>query len=149
MNRRTVPTIALVSLALVPTALVWGQVAGARWWAIPVSEDPGVSWILVTETPQYRALRDVAEPGAIRRMHHHADASWHVLTLATGKLKLTVEGEPSVELTAGQSLSLKGGGESHLHQRRIGDRDDRRGVREGASVRGSPSGRRSPTRVRP
>lgn len=42
-------------------------------------------------------------------MHHHADATWHVLTAATGKLMLTVEGEPPVELSAGQSLSLKGG----------------------------------------
>lgn len=109
MTRRTILTIALGVLVLVLSAFVWGPVAGARWWAIPLSEDPGVSWMLVTETPQYRVLRDFAEPGATRRMHHHADVTWHVLTVATGKLNLTVEGESPVELTAGQSLSLKGG----------------------------------------
>lgn len=109
MNRRRILLGALSAVALVPFALLWGQVAGSRWWAIPLTEDPGVSWILVTETPQYRVLRDFAEPGATRRMHHHADATWHILTLATGKLTLTVEGEPAVELAAGQSLSLEGG----------------------------------------
>lgn len=109
MKRRKILIVTLVALALVPTAIVWGQVAGARWWAISLSEDPGVSWILVTETPQYRVLRDFATPGATRRMHHHADATWHVLTVATGRLAFSVEGEPTVELTAGQSLSLKGG----------------------------------------
>ena len=108
MRPRTVLTVALTALALVPAVAAWGQLAGARWWAIPLSEDPGVSWILVTDTPRYRVLRDFAEPGATRRMHHH-DATWHVLTLATGKLTLTVEGEPTVEVTAGQSLSLRGG----------------------------------------
>jgi len=107
MTRR-IGAVTLIAIALVPWALLWGQVAGARWWAIPLSEDPGVSWILVTDTPRYRVLRDFAEPGATRRMHHH-DATWHVLTLATGKLTLTVEGEPTVEVTAGQSLSLRGG----------------------------------------
>ena len=109
MKRRRILIGALIAVALVPSALVWGQVAGSRWWAIPLSEDPGVSWIPVTETPQYRVLRDFAEPGATRRMHHHADASWHVLTLATGRLTLTVEGESAVELAAGQSITLKGG----------------------------------------
>jgi quercetin dioxygenase-like cupin family protein len=109
MRPRTVLTLVLTALALVPAVFAWGQLAGARWWAIPLSEDPGVSWILVTETPQYRVLRDFAEPGATRRMHHHAETTWHVLTVASGKLSLTVEGEPSVELAAGQSLSLKGG----------------------------------------
>lgn len=60
MNRQTVLTIALLSLALVPSALAWGQVGGR--------------------------------------------------------------------------------GESHLHERRIGDRDDGRGVREGAALIGAPSG---------
>jgi len=109
MRRRTILAMTLVAVAMVPSAFVWGQLAGARWWAIPLAEDPGVSWILLTETPRYRVLRDFAEPGATRRMHHHADATWHVLTVATGKLVLTVEGEPPVELTAGQSRSLEGG----------------------------------------
>ncbi|HET9512980.1 MAG TPA: cupin domain-containing protein, partial [Gemmatimonadales bacterium] len=49
------------------------------------------------------------EPGASRRMHNHADAVWHVVTLVTGRLVLTIEGEPPVEVTPGQVVSLKGG----------------------------------------
>jgi mannose-6-phosphate isomerase-like protein (cupin superfamily) len=54
-------------------------------------------------------LRDYAEPGAVRRMHSHDDATWHVFVLVTGHLVLTVEGESSVDVSQGQVLSLKGG----------------------------------------
>jgi quercetin dioxygenase-like cupin family protein len=99
----------LVALALLPAVVAWGQLAGARWWAIPLSEDPGVSWMLVAETPDYRVLRDFATPGATRRMHHHSGTTWHVLTVATGKVRLMVEGSTPVDLAAGQSTTLKGG----------------------------------------
>lgn len=109
MTRRRIVVAAVLLLALVPGVILMAQLGGARWWAIPVSGDPGISWMVVTETPQFRVLRDYAEPGATRRMHHHADATWHVLTLATGKLLLTVEGEPPVEVSAGQAVTLEGG----------------------------------------
>jgi mannose-6-phosphate isomerase-like protein (cupin superfamily) len=108
MKRRRIALVVLVLLALVPAALLMLQLSGGRGWSIPVSGDPGVSWMLVTDTPDYRVLRDFARPGATRRMHHH-DATWHVLTLATGTLVLTVEGSSPVELAAGQSYSLEGG----------------------------------------
>jgi quercetin dioxygenase-like cupin family protein len=109
MRRRTILMVALLALALVPAAVAMVQLGGAGWWAIPVSGDPGISWMVVMDTPRYRVLRDHAEPGATRRMHHHADATWHVMTVATGKLMVAVEGEPSVELTPGEPLSLKAG----------------------------------------
>lgn len=95
-------------LALIPTTVLLAQLGGAGWLALPVSGDSGISWMVVADTPEYRVLRDFAEPGATRRMHHH-DASWHVLTLATGELSLTVEGEPTVAISPGQSVYLKGG----------------------------------------
>ena len=109
MMRRKVVVAALLVLALVPAALLLLQVFGGRGWAIPLSSDPGISSMLVADTPDYRVLRDYAEPGATRRLHHHAGATWHVLTVATGRLVLTVEGAPPVELSAGQTYSLKGG----------------------------------------
>ena len=63
----------------------------------------------VVDTPDFRVLRDYAEPGATRRMHQHADATYHVFTLVTGQLTLTVEGEMPQEVTQGQVLSIKGG----------------------------------------
>jgi quercetin dioxygenase-like cupin family protein len=99
----------LLILALTPAILLLAQLGGARWLAMSVNGDPGISWVPLTDAPNYRVLRDFAEPGATRRMHHHADATWHVLTLATGNLSLTVEGKPPLAISSGQSVSLKGG----------------------------------------
>jgi quercetin dioxygenase-like cupin family protein len=85
------------------------QAVGGADKARPVAGDPGVSSMLVMEQPEFRVLRDYAEPGATRRMHSHDDATWHVFTLVTGQLVLTVEGESPVEVTQGQVLNLKGG----------------------------------------
>ena len=65
--------------------------------------------MVMADTPRYRMLRVFAEPGATRRMHHHEDMAWHVVTLATGKIVLTVEGQAPQEIVAGQSVVLKGG----------------------------------------
>ncbi|HUC78560.1 MAG TPA: cupin domain-containing protein [Vicinamibacterales bacterium] len=85
------------------------QAVGGTDKARPVAGDPGMSTMLVMDQPQFRVLRDFAEPGAVRRMHSHDDATWHVFVLVTGQLLLTVEGETPVEVTQGQVLSLKGG----------------------------------------
>ena len=97
--------IALVLLSSRANAQAVGGAEKAR----PVAGDPGVSSMLVLEQPEFRVLRDYAEPGATRRMHSHDDATWHVFTLVTGQLLLTVEGESPVEVTQGQVLNLKGG----------------------------------------
>jgi quercetin dioxygenase-like cupin family protein len=98
----------VMALALV-SARANGQAVGGADNARPVAGDPGVSSMLVMDQPAFRVLRDYAEPGATRRMHSHDDATWHVFTLVTGQLVLTVEGESPVEVTQGQVLNLKGG----------------------------------------
>ena len=85
------------------------QAVGGVDKARPVAGDPGISSMLVMDMPQFRVLRDYAEPGATRRMHSHDDATYHVFTLVTGQLTLTVEGESPVEVKQGDVLSLKGG----------------------------------------
>ncbi len=85
------------------------QAVGGADKARPVAGDPGISSMVVMDQPEFRVLRDYAEPGAIRRMHSHDDATWHVFTLVTGQLLLTVDGEPPVEVAQGQVLNLKGG----------------------------------------
>jgi quercetin dioxygenase-like cupin family protein len=77
--------------------------------ARPVTGDPGISSSQVLSEAAFRVLRDYAEPGATRRMHNHADATYHVFVLITGKLRLTVEGQAPVEVNPGEALSLKGG----------------------------------------
>ena len=85
------------------------QAVGGAEQARPVAGDPGISSMVVMNQTEYRVLRDYAEPGATRRMHSHDDATWHVFTLVTGQLRLTIEGEKPVDVTQGQVLSLKGG----------------------------------------
>jgi quercetin dioxygenase-like cupin family protein len=85
------------------------QAVGGAEQARPVAGDPGISSMVVMDKPEFRVLRDYAEPGATRRMHSHDEATWHVFTLVTGQLRLTIEGEPPVDVTQGQVLSLKGG----------------------------------------
>jgi quercetin dioxygenase-like cupin family protein len=90
-------------------AVVAAQALAGAERAKPVAGDPGISSMVVTDQPQYRVLRDYAEPGATRRMHSHKDATYHVFVLVTGELQLTVEGESPVKVTAGEALPLKGG----------------------------------------
>ena len=98
----------LVALVLC-SSTASAQAVGGADKARPVAGDPGISSMVVVEQAEYRVLRDYAEPGATRRMHSHDDATWHVFTLVTGQLLLTVEGESPVEVTQGQVLHLKGG----------------------------------------
>jgi quercetin dioxygenase-like cupin family protein len=74
-----------------------------------VAGDTGISSMVVMDRPDFRVLRDWAEAGAVRRMHNHADATYHVFTLLTGQLTLTVDGQAPVEVKAGDVLELKGG----------------------------------------
>ena len=85
------------------------QAVGGADKARPVAGDPGISSMVVMDMPEFRVLRDYAEPGSVRRMHSHDDATWHVFTLVTGQLLLTIDGESPVEVAQGQVLNLKGG----------------------------------------
>src|SRR6476619_5480525 len=99
----------LLAAPLLTASMAAAQAVGGAEKARPVAGDPGISSMVVMEQPEFRVLRDYAEPGATRRMHSHDDATWHVFTLVTGQLRLTIEGEKPVDVTQGQVLSLKGG----------------------------------------
>lgn len=98
---------ALALLAL-STTVVGSQAVGGADQARPVAGDPGMSWTLVADEPEFRVLRDYAEPGATRRFHAH-DAAYHVLVVVTGQLRLTIEGESPINLQQGEVLRLEGG----------------------------------------
>ena len=106
--RRTALPALLFVLAVWPS-VARAQAVGGAEKARPVAGDPGISSMLVMDRPEFRVLRDYAEPGATRRMHSHDDATYHVFTLVTGQLTLTIDGEAPIEVTQGQVLSLKGG----------------------------------------
>ena len=102
-------TLIVVAIGAGSSALLGAQAVCGAEQARPVAGDPGISSMVVMDKPEYRVLRDYAEPGATRRMHSHDDATWHVFTLVTGQLKLTIEGEAPIDVTQGQVVSLKGG----------------------------------------
>jgi len=93
--------------AAVPAAE--GQAIGGPENGQPVAGDPGMTFMVVMDRPEFRVLRDWAEPGAVRRMHNHPNTTYHVLTLLTGQLLFTIEGQAPVEVKAGEVLELKGG----------------------------------------
>jgi quercetin dioxygenase-like cupin family protein len=87
----------------------WAQAIGGPEKGRPVAGDPGISSMVVMERPEFRVLRDWAEPGAVRRMHNHTGTTYHVFTLLTGQLTLTIEGQQPVDVKAGDVVELKPG----------------------------------------
>lgn len=107
---------AFLTVAMGAVAVLWAGVSTVEAQAVPtgvtarpVQGDPGISSMSVLDDPAFRVLRDYAEPGATRRMHNHPDATYHVFTLLTGTLRVTVEGEQPKEVKAGEVVSIKGG----------------------------------------
>ena len=98
-----------VAVTFVAASSANAQAIGGPDKGRAVAGDPGISSMVVMDRPDFRVLRDWAEAGAVRRMHNHADATYHVFTLLTGQLTLTVEGQEPVDVKAGDVLELKGG----------------------------------------
>jgi quercetin dioxygenase-like cupin family protein len=105
----------MIRILILAAAITFTLSSPARAQAIggpekgrPVAGDPGISSMVVMDRPDFRVLRDWAEPGAVRRMHNH-DATYHVFTLLTGQLTLTIEGQQPVDVKAGDVIELKGG----------------------------------------
>ena len=108
--RKTISAAVFLSLSLsLAAAPAAAQAVAGPEKARPVQGDPGISSMVVLDRPEFRILRDYAEPGATRRMHAHTAATYHVFVLITGTLRLTIEGEPPVEVSPGEALYLKGG----------------------------------------
>jgi len=102
-------TALAAAVVLCSASVAFAQAIGGPEKGRAVAGDPGISSMVVMDRPDFRVLRDWAEPGATRRMHNHADMTYHVFSLVTGQLLLTVEGEEPVEVKAGDVLDLKGG----------------------------------------
>ena len=96
-------------LTLLGTSLLLAQAVGGPEKGKPVTGDPGISSMNVMERPEFRVLRDWAEPGATRRMHNHPNTTYHVFTLITGQLRLTIEGREPIDVKQGDVVDLPGG----------------------------------------
>ena len=94
------------SLPLLATSLLVAQAVGGPEKGVPVKGDPGISSMRVMDRPDFFVLRDWAEPGAVRRMHNHANTTYHIFTLVTGQLRLTIEGQPPIDVKQGEVVEL-------------------------------------------
>ena len=91
---------------LVGASLLFAQAVGGPEKGVPVKGDPGISSMRVLDRPDYFVLRDWAEPGAVRRMHNHPNTTYHVFTLVTGQLRLTIEGQAPIDVKQGEVVEL-------------------------------------------
>ena len=91
---------------LLGTSLLLAQAVGGPEKGVPVKGDPGISSMRVLDRPDYFVLRDWAEPGAVRRMHNHPNTTYHVFTLVTGQLRLTIEGQAPIDVKQGEVVEL-------------------------------------------
>ena len=98
-----------VLFTLLATSFLVAQAVGGPEKGKPVAGDPGISSMNVMERPGFRVLRDWAEPGAVRRMHSHPNTTYHVFTLVTGQLRLTIEGREPIDVKQGDVIDLPGG----------------------------------------
>ena len=89
------------------TSFLIAQAVGGPEKGVPVKGDPGISSMRVSDQPEYFVLRDWAEPGAVRRMHNHVNTTFHIFTLVTGQLTLTIEGRPPIEVRQGEVVELR------------------------------------------
>ena len=97
---------AAIAFTISATSLLLAQAVGGPEKGVPVKGDPGISSMRVMDRPDFFVLRDWAEPGAVRRMHNHPNTTYHIFTLVTGQLRLTVEGQPAIDVKQGEVVEL-------------------------------------------
>ena len=88
------------------TSFLLAQAVGGPEKGVAVKGDPGISSMRVLDRPDYFVLRDWAEPGAVRRMHNHPNTTYHLFTLVTGQLRLTIEGQAPIDVKQGEVVEL-------------------------------------------
>jgi quercetin dioxygenase-like cupin family protein len=98
--------LATCSCTVMATSLLVAQAVGGPEKGVPVKGDPGISSMRVLDRPDFFVLRDWAEPGAVRRMHNHPNTTYHIFTLVTGQLRLTIEGQPPIDVKQGDVVEL-------------------------------------------
>jgi len=103
MNKTALVTCSVLLLA---TPLLVAQAVGGPEKGVPVKGDPGISSMRVMDRPDFFVLRDWAEPGAVRRMHNHPNTTYHIFTLVTGQLRLTIEGQAPIDVKQGEVVEM-------------------------------------------
>jgi quercetin dioxygenase-like cupin family protein len=101
--------LAMLLLGSMSVSLSAQAIGGAEKGRPTPDKEPGITTMTVMDRPEFRVLRDWAEAGATRIMHSHPNVTYHVFTLLTGQLTLTIEGKPPLEVKAGDAIDLPAG----------------------------------------
>src|SRR5215831_5754313 len=94
-------------LATVLMAMLGGLPAGAQQPA--ASPDPGVKPVRLMDRPEIRVSRVELQPGAVRSMHEHQDAKFHVWVALAGNLEFTMGSAKPAAAPIGQAYFMQKG----------------------------------------
>jgi mannose-6-phosphate isomerase-like protein (cupin superfamily) len=81
--------------------------AGAQQPA--ASPDPGVTPVRLLDRPEIRVSRVELQPGAVRSMHEHQDAKFHVWVALAGNLEFTMGSTKPMAAPIGQAYFMQKG----------------------------------------
>jgi mannose-6-phosphate isomerase-like protein (cupin superfamily) len=73
------------------------------------SPDPGVKPIRLMDRQEIRVTRVELAPGAVRSVHEHQDAKYHVWVALEGRLEITVGSAPPIQASLNQSVFMTKG----------------------------------------
>jgi quercetin dioxygenase-like cupin family protein len=73
------------------------------------SPDPGVKPIRLMDRAEIRVTRVELAPGAVRSVHEHQDAKYHVWVALEGKLEITVGSAPPIQASLNQAVFMQRG----------------------------------------
>jgi mannose-6-phosphate isomerase-like protein (cupin superfamily) len=73
------------------------------------SPDPGVKPVRLIDRPEIRVSRVELQPGAVRSMHEHQDAKFHVWVALAGNLEFTMGSAKPVAAPIGQAYFMQKG----------------------------------------
>jgi quercetin dioxygenase-like cupin family protein len=73
------------------------------------SPDPGVTPVRLMDRPEIRVSRVELQPGAVRSMHEHQDAKFHVWVALAGNLEFTMGSAQPVAAPIGKAYFMQKG----------------------------------------
>lgn len=110
MERRARAAVVMWSVWLALTAVgVQARGQNARAGVAPGEADPGVRPTRIIDRAEVRLSRVELQPGAVRSVHAHTDAEFHLWVPIEGALEITIGTDKPVAASHGQAFFMKKG----------------------------------------
>jgi quercetin dioxygenase-like cupin family protein len=75
---------------------------------VPTS-DPGVARATLIDRPEIRVLRVEVQPGATRSIHTHTDVQYHLFSVISGNMQVTIGDDPPIDALPGKTIFFAAG----------------------------------------